>query len=810
MDTVLMGLNFDICLAYLDDIILISKDIQSHISRLEMLFQRLRDAKLKLKPSKCSIMQKSVAFLGYIVSERGIATDPSKIQAVVDWPTPTNLRQCRAFIGLCQYYRRFVPNFSAIAAPHYALTKKNAPFVWTAKCQQAFESLKGSLTGADVLALPNDEGRFILDCDASEKSIGAVLSQIQDGEERPICYASQLYDRHQQNYNVTRKELLAMVTFVKKFKQYLLGRPFLIRTDHAALQWLRSTPEPVGQQSRWLEILEEYDFQVEHRAGRLHTNADALSRRVAVTRDETAANVQPATPVDWPSVQQNDPEVGEIYQLVHAGRPRPAPDSITARSAEFKSLSAQLDRLKLTPDGILCRTFVDNVTGATYDQIIVPRSLRREIADELHRGMNGGHLGYRRAKLSLQRRFFWPGWSTDVQLAKRRCQQCARYQRPRPYRQGSLHPMVTGEPWERLWIDVTGPHPTSASGNVYILTIIDHFTKWVELFPMRNQEASTVAKILVDRVFCVHGCPVQILTDMGPNFESTLFQELCRIMGVDKIRTSPYKPSTNGNIERFHATMHGMLAKLIAENQKNWDQKLPVVAFAYRTSVQESTKFTPFFLQYGREARIPADLVYGLPPDLARQTDASDFAEEQRAKFSQAYELVRQHLGSAARRRKHDYDLRAKPQQFAIGSKVWVFVPRRRSGRYAKWQCRYQGPFTVVAHPGPVTYIVQKTDRSRPWTVHVDKMKTCYAEEDSGPTIDSDRDQSQRDGPPDTPLSPPRRSHRNTRLPTRYREEPPRNDCSEPAVVPPYRVNRPRRHLRPQPGSVRTRARLCV
>ena len=778
MDTVLMGLNFDICLAYLDDIILISKDIQSHLSRLEMLFQRLREAKLKLKPSKCSVMQKSVAFLGYIVSEKGISTDPSKIQAVVDWPTPTNLRQCRAFIGLCQYYRRFVPNFSAIAAPLYDLTKKHVPFVWSTECQQAFDSLKRSLTSADVLALPDDEGMFILDCDASEKSIGAVLSQIQNGEERPICYASQLYDRHQQNYNVTRKELLAMVTFVKKFKQYLLGRPFLVRTDHAALQWLRSTPEPVGQQSRWLEILEEYDFRVEHRAGRLHTNADALSRCVAVTRDETADS-QPATSVDWPTIQRNDPELGKIYQLIQLGHSCPTPDSITDQSAEFKSLCAQLDHLKLLPNGTLCRVFVNNNTGATYDQIIVPRPFRKEITDDLHRGMNGGHLGHRRARLSLQKRFFWPGWSSDVRLAKRRCQQCSRYQRPRPYRQGTLQPMVSGEPWERLGIDVTGPHPTSANGNVYILTVIDHFTKWVELFPMRNQEASTVAKILVDRVFCTHGCPVQILSDMGPNFESTLFQELCKIMGVDKIRTSPYRPSTNGNIERFHATMHSMLAKLVAENQRNWDHKLPMVAFAYRTSVQESTKFTPFFLLYGREARIPADLVYGLPTDPDRPADITAFAEEQRTKFNEAYGLVRQHLGTAARRRKHDYDLRAKPQQFPIGSKVWVFVPRRKSGRYAKWQCRYQGPFEVISQPGPVTYVVQKTARSRPWTVHVDKMKPCYVEGGSDsahpnpePDIAPEDDPTQRSRPSSTPLTPSRRPQRNTRLPSRYRDEP--------------------------------------
>lgn len=777
MDTVLMGLNFDICLAYLDDIIVYSRDLSSHMDRLEKLFQRLREANLKLKPSKCSILQKRVAFLGYCVSGNGIATDPTKIEAVRDWPTPSNLRQCRSFVGLCQYYRRFVPNFSAIAAPLHALTKKGAPFVWSIECQTAFEQLKDALIGADVLALPSDEGLYILDCDASDKAIGAVLSQIQDGEERPICYASQLYDKHQQNYNVTRKELLAMVTFVKKFRQYLLGRHFLIRTDHAALQWLRRTPEPIGQQARWLEILEEFDFRVEHRAGSLHNNADSMSRRVAATHAQPADSSQPASAdpstervdrIDWPTAQQNDPTVGEIYRLIRTGTPRPSPESVSDCSAEMKSLCAQYDRLRITENGILCRTFFHTDTGTTSDQIIVPHALRREITDDLHRGLNGGHLGHRRSKLLLQKRFFWPGWSTDVQLAKRRCDQCAKFQRPRPHRQGNLQPMLTGEPWERLGIDVTGPHPTSSKGNVYILTVIDHFTKWVELMPMRNQEASTIARLLVDRVFCVHGCPLQILTDQGANFQSNLFQELCKIMAIDKIRTSPYKPSTNGNIERFHGTMHSMIAKLVSENHRDWDEKLPTVAFAYRTSVQESTHFTPYFLMYGREARIPSDLIYGPPPDTGSSTKLSDFVQDHQDTFRQAYQLTRQHLGLAAHRRRRQYDLRTRPQEFQVGSWVWVFVPRKRVGRYPKWQSFYQGPYQVQKQLGPVNYVVQRNQRSRPWTVHVDKLKPCHHTEPDQPPVPPSNVAAPMDRT--GPSSPESRPRRTIRPPVRFRE----------------------------------------
>ena len=769
MDTVLMGLNFDICLAYLDDIIVFSHDLQSHMERLERLFQRLREANLKLKPAKCSILQKRVTFLGYTVSESGIGTDPSKIEAVRNWPTPTNLRQSRAFVGLCQYYRRFVPNFSAISAPLHALTKKNAPFIWTPQCQSAFDQLKDALTGASVLALPNDEGQFILDTDASDKAIGAVLSQIQNGEERPICYASQLYDKDQQNYNVTRKELLALVTHVRKFRQYLLGRSFIIRTDHAALQWLRRTPEPIGQQARWLEILEEFDFQIQHRPGRQHCNADSLSRSIATVQTDRT---------DWATLQKADPVIGEVYRLVQAGMPRPTPESVAASDAETKSLYAQYDRLSMINNEILCRDFVTDKPGGTTQQIVVPSALRKEIVDELHRGLNGGHLGYRRAKATLQKRFYWPGWATDVKLAKLRCHQCARFQRPRPHKQGNLQPMLTGEPWERIGIDVTGPHPTSSSGNVYILTVIDHFSKWVEIMPMRNQEASTVAKLLVDRVFSVHGCPLQILSDRGPNFESSLFQELCRLLAIDKIRTTSYKPSTNGNIERFHGTMHNMLAKLVAENQRDWDQKLPTVAFAYRTSVQESTGYTPYFLMYGREARIPADLVYGPPPQESQARPLPQYVEEQRDNFREAYEATRRHLGTAAQRRKRDYDLRTRHCDFPVGSWVWVLVPRRRQGRYQKWRSLYQGPFLVTHQLGPVNYRVQRTARSNPWVVHVDKLKPCHdPEQENWLGLPADPTPAPVSSPsPGTSTAEPgpivqsQRPHRHIRPPVRFRD----------------------------------------
>lgn len=279
MDIVLSGVNFEICLVYLDDVIIFGSAVEEHLDRLRQLFQRLRGAPLKLKPSKCRLLCRTVSFLGQMVTPERVAMDPSKVRDVIEWPVPQRLRDVRAFLGLCAYCRRFTRDFLMVAAPLFELTNKGRTFTWDSTPKDAFNRLKTVLTTAPILALPKDEGVYVLDCDACDLGIGAVLSQRIEGEERVIAYGSRLLSTAERNYCVNRKELLAIVHFTKMYRQYLLGNSSILRTDHAALQWLQCTPEPIGQQERWLERLAEFDFQVIHRPGRRHGNADALSRK---------------------------------------------------------------------------------------------------------------------------------------------------------------------------------------------------------------------------------------------------------------------------------------------------------------------------------------------------------------------------------------------------------------------------------------------------------------------------------------------------------------------------------------------------
>ena len=752
MDLVLSGLNLEVCLTYLDDIILFSATPEQHLERLEMVLRRLQQANLKLKPSKCSLMQRKVTFLGHVVSGEGISTDPEKVQLIEQWPAPTNLRQLRGFIGLTGYYRRFVQGYSTIAAPLNDLMKKDRRFQWTEECQRAFSKLKEALVTSPVLALPNDEDVFILDTDAAETSIGSVLSQLQNGEERVVAYAGRSLNRNEVNYCVTRKELLAIVHFTRHFRQYLLGRQFIIRTDHAALSWLQKTPQPIGQNARWLELLGEYDFIVKHRNGTSHGNADAMSRHLCLTKPSCTAchsaqesecavvtttlsqnDDGPADTLGWTNdeistAQKHDPEINRIITLMTADKNKPAWSEVESQSSDVKLLWNEWERLEIR-ERVLCRkwTFTDG-TGDKW-QIILPRAYRAEFIRLAHTGMTGGHLGRSKTEQQVRQRAYWPNWRTQVAMELKRCTACAQYHRGKAPRQTLLHPFTAGEPFEVIAVDVTGKHPRSARGNEYIITATDIFSKWSEAFPVRVHTAPVVAKVLVDNLFSRFGMPKRILTDQGPEFESELFKELCFHMGIEKIRTTPYKPSTNGCVERFHRTLNSMLAKVVQLNQRDWDERLPSVMAAYRAAKHESTNFSPNQLVLGRENRAPVDLVLeALPGEEEHYESFNDYVCELQRRMRESYALAREHLDAAAERRKNEYDIKVKSAKFEVGQWVWYLYPRRYTKRSPKWCRNYEGPFLVVQTIPPCDYVIQRSRRSTPQVVHGDKLKRCHGE----------------------------------------------------------------------------------
>ena len=264
-------------MVYLDDIIVFGRDFNQALENLDMVFDRLQSAGLKLKPKKCALLQRSVKFLGHVVSQGGVSCDPDKVSCVEEWKVPECLTKVRSFLGFASYYRRFIPEFAAIATPLNQITRKHSRFKWDSKCQEAFELLIDKLATTPVLGYPRPEGRLILATDASAVAISGCLSQEQDGEERVLAYYSQTLSAAQRRYCTTKRELLAVVRAVH-FRMYLWGRPFLLRTDHASLRWLINFKDPEGMLARWISVLDVYDFDIQHRAGNKHANVDGLTR----------------------------------------------------------------------------------------------------------------------------------------------------------------------------------------------------------------------------------------------------------------------------------------------------------------------------------------------------------------------------------------------------------------------------------------------------------------------------------------------------------------------------------------------------
>jgi hypothetical protein len=292
MNVVLSGLTGSRCFVFLDDIVVYARSLAEHATKLREVFDRIRENRLKLKPEKCEFLRKEVSYLGHVISENGVLPERTKTKAVEEFPTPQNVKQLRSFLGLLSYYRRFVPNFSHIAAPLHTLLKKDTPYEWTADHEQTFQSLKGKLLSPPILRYPDFNRRFVLTTDASGEGLGAVLSQGEIGKDLPVAFASRTLNRAEKSYSTTEKELLAIVWGMRYFRPYLYGRKFTAVTDHKPLTWIMNVKDPGSRLLRWRIKLEEYNYEVVYNKGALNTNADALSRIGSLTAEKGAPGEQ--------------------------------------------------------------------------------------------------------------------------------------------------------------------------------------------------------------------------------------------------------------------------------------------------------------------------------------------------------------------------------------------------------------------------------------------------------------------------------------------------------------------------------------
>ena len=722
MEQVVQGLHWKTLLLYLDDIIVIAPNFDTHMERLGEVLGRLGQAGLKLKPTKCELLQTEVCYLGHVVSQHGVATDPRKLEAVENWPEPKELKELQAFLGTVGYYRQYIKGFATIAKPLTRLTGARETWQWTKDQRESFETLKRCLLTAPVLGYPDHRLSYILDTDASKEGIGAVLSQIQDGEERVIGYYSKTLSPAERNYCVTRRELLAVVKGMKHFRPYLYGQVFLLRTDHASLLWLCRRKEPSDQVARWLEALAEFKYTVRHRAGARHGNADGLSRRpcrdckqcqriegrdggptwaeieeeLAGSSDagsgrnsEAQAEAMPIQemvldPLQLAKEQKEGPgAVATMYEVVRTGNSL-SKTELELGNTELKKLHQRHASMRLNAQGVLEIQVV--IHGRPRWTAICPERNRKAVIWQTHQMT---HSGVGRTIGRLQLTWYWVGMTADIRRTIRTCEVCQKAKSGGTRSAGGQQRLYAGRPWQKVAVDLVGPLPETQARNRWILVLTDHFTRWQDALPLPDATAPVVAATLDERVFCYFGLPEQIHSDQGAQFESQLMEELCGLWKVDKTHTTPYHPQSNGIVERNNRVLGDSLrALLLRRGQEEWDLLLAQVMRAFRGTPHSATGETANFMMLGRELRLPDQLQIHPPPVEIEPQHL--YVQQMVERLQTVHDMLREQQREV---RQEDQE---EPPLFSPGDMVWLENRRRKKGENPKLQAKFLGPYTVT------------------------------------------------------------------------------------------------------------------
>ena len=536
-----------------------------------------------------------------------------------------------------------------------------------------------------------------------------------------IAYASRTLTSAERNYSTTEKERLAIVWTVNYWRPYLLGKTFDVVTDHRSLLWLQGLKEPKGRLARWVLALQEYEFAIKHRPGRQHSNADTLSRfpqaapsRIPEQRpDEALAVGVGATEVcaswtreDILTAQRTDPSISAILENLTQANGVPEETGKWKENGELRRYRQLWSQLEII-DGIVYRR-VDKDTTSNRLVLVVPRKMRPDLLRLSHNDPSSGHMGINRCLERLQRRYYWPAMASEVQLWITECKPCNRRKTPVPSHKAPMKSITVGQPMELWAMDILGPLPMTPRGNQYILVMSDHFTKWVEAVPMANQRAETVAKAFVDEVVTRHGVPSKLLTDQGRNFEADLMKNVFSLLGVTKLRTSPYHPQTDGQVERLNRTLKGILTTYVNKDHTDWDVHLPLALFAYRNSVHSSSGVTPFKAIYGREATTPLVLM-STPLDVQEQF-ISNYCDELEKTLKDVQVSITTKINEAQRRQKQSYDDRNSVNQskpFKKGDRVWLNDQAVPKGLCRKFHLHWAGPYVVLSQLGNTNYHIK-------------------------------------------------------------------------------------------------------
>ncbi|KAH9680016.1 Endonuclease [Citrus sinensis] len=657
MNHVLRAFIGKFVVVYFDDILIYSKGLDEHIEHLQSVLTVLRKEKLYANLKKCSFCTNQIVFLGYVVSAKGIEVDEEKVKAIKEWPTPKSVSEVRSFHGLASFYRRFVKDFSTLAAPLTEIVKKHVGFKWGSEQERAFNLIKEKLVSAPLLALPDFTKTFEIECDASGIGIGAVLMQ----EGRPIAYFSEKLSGAALNYPTYDKEMYALVRALETWQHYLLPKEFVIHTDHESLKHLKGQGKLHKRHAKWVEFIEPFPYVIKYKQGKENVVADALSRRYALI---STLNAKLLGFEYIKELYVNDPDFANVFNA--------------CEKVAFGKFYRH--------DGLLFRE----------NKLCVPHSSLRELlVREAHGGGLMGHFGIAKTLDVLKEHFFWPHMKRDVERICEKCITC-KHAKSRILPHGLYNPLpIPSEPWVDISMDFVLGLPRSKRGSDSIFVVVDRFLKMAHFIPChKTDDATNIANLFFKEIVRLHGVPRSIVSDRDAKFLSHFWKTLWGKLGTKLLFSTTCHPQTDGQTEVVNRTLSTLLRAIIQKNLKTWEECLPHVEFAYNRTVHSATKFSPFEIVYGFNPLTPLDLL-PLPINERASIDGKKKAEF----VKQLHERTHQHIEKRTEQYATQANKGRKQVVFQPGDWVWVHMRKERfpAQRRSKLLPRGDGPFQVVA-----------------------------------------------------------------------------------------------------------------
>lgn len=590
--------NLDFCYVYIDDLLIASTNIEEHLQHLRVVFERLKKYGIVINTDKCIFAAEMVNFLGHTVSAKGVQPLREKVEAILNITEPRTVCELRQFLGMVNFYRRFLPNAAEVQAPlhdyHKGNKKRDLTVIeWNDQTRQAFAKCKKMLAEAAILAFPSSNRDLSLMVDASDKAIGAVVQQSTKEGWQPLSFFSRKLSAAEQKYSAYDRELLGAYAAVKHFRHYVEGRPFIIFTDHKPLIFaFRQKPDKAtARQQRHLEFIGQYTTDIRHIPGESNVVADALSR---------IASIKISGPIDFVAVAEEQKIDAELQNLLH--------DS---------ALNLKLLPLPDSKTRLFCDVSTENIRP------YIPEKFRRTVFNNIH---NLAHPGVKATQTMLRNKYVWPNINKDARDWVKSCLDCQKCKINKHVFSEIGEFPETKQRFSKIHVDIVGPLPIS-EGFRYVLTCIDRFSRWPEAFPLVDITAESISFALYNGWIARFGVPEEIVTDQGRQFESSLLTELRKLLGIARVRTTSYNPAANGMIERWHRSLKTAIK---CHTSSNWVRTLPTVLLGLRACIKPDLQASVAEMIYGTTIRLPGEY-FNLTEN--ESSNSSEFVQDLKSCF---------------------------------------------------------------------------------------------------------------------------------------------------------------------------------